>query len=202
MSHFIVSLLYCRHCQRHCQMSGDPLWNCLKCRGANQQESVESSLRKIIALGSPSEDYDDTLKPIEVKDIVTDETRIVFVPAPLAADQTVVDYVNLLWSTTVLVPKTHEALEFIGDDSIKRAKDEKVDLVDMSIFLSKRPLLCKPSFAFSVLYRKKLADIALARLKILCAMSRTSVGKKITKNPNTAIITDRNPHYNATKKVC
>ena len=72
----------------------------------------------------------------------------------------------------------------------------------MSIFLSKRPFLCKPNIALSVLYRKKLGDIALERLKMLGAMSRTSVGKIVSRNPNIANITDRAPHYNATKKLC
>ena len=184
------------------ETSGEPLWHCSMCRESNQTNPVESSIQKMIALGSPSEEYDDTLKPIEVKDIVSDETRIVFVPSQLAANQTVVDYANLLLSTTVLVPKTPEALDIIGDDSTKRSKEEKVDLVDVSIFLSKRPLLCHPSIALSVLYRKKLADIALERLKILGAMSRTSVGKIVSRNPNVASINVRNPHYNATRNLC
>ena len=86
------------------ETSGEPLWHCSMCRESNQTNPVESSIQKMIALGSPSEEYDDTLKPIEVKDIVSDETRIVFVPSQLAANQTVVGYANLLLSTTVLVP--------------------------------------------------------------------------------------------------
>ena len=185
------------------QMTGEPLWNCLECRELDEPNPAESSVHKMIMLGSPSEDYDDTLKPIEVKDILNDGSRFIFVPAPLAANQTVVDDVNLLQLiTTVLVPKTPEAFDIIEDDAIKRAKDEQKDLIEMSKFSSKRPLLCHPSVALSVFYRKKLADIGVERQRILGAMSRVSVGKITTRKPNTAVITSRNPHYNTTKNLC
>ena len=84
------------------------------------------------------------------KNTLFSETPCMKTHSALVANQTVVVNVNLSWSTTVLVPKTPEALEIIGDDPIKRAKDNKVDVVDMSVFLSKRTFLCKPSVAFSV----------------------------------------------------
>ena len=181
-----------------------PLWQCALCSSNDDahQEMVRHATDKVRVLGSPGE-HDDTLKKMVVE--VGDQgSRVVFVPAILIPDYEgaeIGDNLNPI-TTTVLVPKNSEALEEIGDDVLERANQKKKSLEEIAEHYGRRHFFGPLTETLSVLYQYKLGSIRVERLTMLSNMKRFRKGKVVSRDPNQAEITGRNPHYAETQKHC
>ena len=165
---------------------------------------VVNAVGKVRELGSPSE-HNDTMKKIKVGDPDNHNERVVFVPGSLAIDHEAANIsdaeLNPL-NTTVLVPRNPEAMDQIGDEASERANLAKGSLERVAEFLGRRLLLGTLTESVTVYYRLKIAQIRLERLSMLKNMSSTSKGKIVSRDPNVAAVTERNPHFAATKQFC
>jgi hypothetical protein len=159
-------------------------------------------ITKMSHLASPGVDFDDSLKPIYVRDAAADTNRVVFVPASLAPSENTVTVESIPCTATVLVPRQPEALDTGADEAMKRAFGVKDDLKSTLMFCSKRPFFAAAQLTLSVAHRKKQADIRQERLKMLTSLKSTSKGEIKSRDPPTASIKDRHPHYDATKNLC
>ena len=181
-----------------------PLWQCALCSSndSDHHEMVRQSIDKVKVLGSPGE-HNDTMKKMMVE--VGDQgSRVVFVPATLIPEHEgaeIGDNLNPM-TTTVLVPKNPEALEEIGDDALERANTRKKSLEEVAEHYGRRHFFGPLTETLSVLYQYKLGNIRIERLGMLSNMKRFRKGKVISRNPNQAEITGRNPHYAETLKHC
>ena len=181
-----------------------PLWQCALCSSNDDahQEMVRHATDKVRVLGSPGE-HDDTLKKMMVE--VGDQgSRVVFVPAALIPDYEgaeIGDNLNPI-TTTVLVPKNPEALEEIGDDALERANQKKKRLEEIAEHFGRRHFFGPLTETLSVLHQFKLGSIRVERLTMLSNMKRFRKGKVVSRDPNQAEITGRNPHYSETQKHC
>ena len=198
-------LSYQRHIVQGAGSSGSqPLWLCALCSSNDDahHEMVRQAIDKVKALGSPGE-HDDTLMKVVVK--VGDQgSRVVFVPATLIPEYDgpeIGDNLNPM-TTTVLVPKNPEALEEIGDDALERANQRKKSLEEVAEHFGRRHFFGPLTETLSVLHQYKLGNIRVERLAMLSNMKRFRKGKVISRNPNQAEITGRNPHYAETQKHC
>ena len=177
------------------------VWHCGSCRSKDSPD-LQFQTAKLQELGSPGQDEDDTLKPVRFEDISGGGSHIVFVPASLFPNQPRDDCVDLLQSTTILVPKEPEALHTIGDEALLRADENKSTLKSLTKFFSKRPSQTSLDVTLSVLYKKKLVDIREERMKLMRSMS-TSKGEIILpRDLKQAKIIDRVSHYDATLNLC
>lgn len=180
------------------------LWLCSQCVSNVEahQDLVAQSVAKVKELGSPGE-HDDTLKKMVVE--VGDQgRRVIFVPAALVPDfegPEIGDNLNPM-TTTVLVPKNPEALEIIGDDALERAKKRKTSLDEVAEFFGRRHFFGPLTETLSVLHQSKMGKIRAERLTMLSNMKKFRKGKIISRDPNHAMITGRNPHYAETQKHC
>ena len=175
-----------------------PIWQCGECRSSKKQE-IQVKGAKLQEMGSPGEENDDTLKPVMV-DTSGGGSRVVYAPACLVPDHPRVNTI-LSQSTTVVVPKTPEALGNIGDDAFRRARENKTALSSLTNFLSKRPFPASLDVTLSVIHQKKLSDIMEERVKLVKCM--TSSKGEITSRPlKEANIVDQKPHWDATEKLC
>ena len=181
-------------------VDGTPLWQCGECR-CQQQQDIQSHSARIQHLGSPGQEHDDTLVPIEVKDECGGEIRVVFVPAFLGGDHPIQDIQHLPQSTTVLVPKNPDAMSCIGEEALRRCYEVRTDLKKAVDFISKRPFQNSVQVTLSMLYRRKLADIEEERLTLMHSMSM-SKGEIKSRDPKQATVIERKAHYNATKNFC
>ena len=175
-----------------------PIWQCGECR-SSEKEEVQVQAAKLQEVGSPGEENDDTLKPIRV-DTLGGGSRVVYVPAFLVPDHPRVNAI-LSQSTTILVPKSPEAVDNIGDDAFLRAADIKTSLKSLTRFLSTRPPPASLDASLSVVYKRKLADIREERLKLMKSMS-SSKGEITSRNPREANIVDQKAHWDATQQLC
>ena len=188
-------------------MPGGMQWMCSKCWKADQRhvDMVLNAVDRTRELGTAGE-YDDTMKKVVVVDQSNDIRRVVFVPASIAPDQEPADVATDAEldprNTTVLVPKYPEALEQIGDEASERANMAKEGLERVAEFFGRRLLFGPVTECVSVLYRLKIAQIRLERLSMLRNMSSTSKGKIVSRDPNVAAVTERNPHFAATQQFC
>ena len=174
------------------------LWQCGECRSSKKQD-IQVQGAKLQEMGSPGEENDDTLKPVMV-DTSGGGSRVVYAPACLVPDHPRVNTI-LSQSTTVVVPKTPEALGNIGDDAFRRARENKTALSSLTNFLSKRPFPASLDVTLSVIHQKKLSDIMEERVKLVKCM--TSSKGEITSRPlKEANIVDQKPHWDATEKLC
>ena len=185
---------------------GGPQWVCSKCKKGDErhQDMVLNVMEKVREMGAPVE-YDDTMKTIQVGDPDNHNERVVFVPACIAANHEAANTSDAELNprnTTVLVPKNPEALEQIGDDASERANTAKKNLERLAEFLGRRFLFGPITECVSVLYRLKIAQIRIERLSMLKTMSKTSKGKIVSRNPNMATVTERNPHFAMTQQFC
>ena len=180
------------------------LWLCSQCASDDEahQDLVTQYVAKVRELGSPGE-HDDTLKKMVVE--VGDQgRRVVFVPAALIPDfegPEIGDNLNPM-TTTVLVPKNPEALEVIGDDALERANKRKSSLDEVAEFFGRRHFFGPLTETLSVLHQSKLGRIRVERLTMLSNMKKFRKGKIVSRDPNQAEITGRNPHYAETQKHC
>ena len=185
---------------------GGMQWVCSNCRKGDErhEEMVLNAVERARLLGTPGE-YDDTMKKVVVVDQSNGNERVVFVPACIAPDDEAADVSDVELNprnTTVLVPKNPEALEQIGDEASERANMAKESLERVAEFFGRRFLFGPVTESVSVLYRLKIAQIRLERLSMLRNMSRTSKGKIVSRNPNIAAVTERNPHFAVTQQFC
>ena len=186
---------------------GGMQWMCSKCRKGDErhEDIVANAVERARQLGTPAE-YDDTMKKVVVVDHRNENQRVVFVPACIATDHedagVVSDAELNPRNTTVLVPKNPEALEEIGDEASERANMAKESLERVAEFFGRRLLFGSVTESLSVLYRLKMAQIRLERLSMLKNMSSTSRGKIVSRNPNMAAVTERNPHFAVTQNFC
>ena len=177
------------------------VWHCGNCRSTEGQD-LQVQTAKLQEVGSPGQDHNDTLKPVRIEDISGSGSHVVFAPASLFPNQPRDDSVDLLQSTTILVPKFPEALITIGDEALLRAAENKLTLKSLTNFFSKRPSQTSLDVTLSMLFKKKLLDIREERTKLMVSMS-TSKGEIISRNhPKQANIKDRVPHYDATLNLC
>ena len=188
--------------------TGDPLWECARCRGNDEthQELVEHAIERVVELGSATE-LDDNLKKVVVEDPITQKKRVVFVPTSILLDSEaeviqVKDEELDPNYTTVVVPKNPEAFDQIGDDALEKANNNKKQLEGVAEFFGRRRISAPVTEMLSVLYRLKLAQIRLERLKMLRNRKKTSKGKVISRDPNLADVKERKPHYAETQKFC
>ena len=175
-----------------------PIWQCGECRSSERQDiQVQGAILQ--EMGSPGEENDDTLKAVRV-DTPGGGSRVVYAPAYLVPDQPSVNTI-LPQSTTIVVPKTPEAVANIGDEAFRRAGENKTALSSLTNFLSKRPFPASLDVTLSLLHQKKLLDIKEERLKLMQMM--TSSKGEITSRPlKEANIVDRNAHWDATQQLC
>ena len=182
-------------------------WVCSKCQKGDErhEEMLLNVIERARVLGTPAE-YDDTMRKVVVVDQHNDNERVVFMPACIATDHEENDVVTDAElnprNTTVLVPKNPEALEQIGDEASERANTAKESLERVAEFFGRRLLLGPVTDCLSVLYRLKIAQIRVERLSMLKNMSSTSKGKIVSRNPNIAAVTERNPHFAMTQQFC
>ena len=116
-------------------------------------------------------------------------------------EEKVVTVKSIPCTATVLVTRQPEALDTVGDEATQRAFDVKGELKNTLLFCSKRPFFAPAGLTLSVAYRKKQADIRQERLKMLTTLKATGKGEIISRDPPTASVKDRNPHYDATKNL-
>ena len=182
-------------------------WACSKCQNGDErhEDMVANAVERARELGTP-EEYDDTMKKVVVVNHRNENQRVVFVPACVATDHedagVVSDAELNPRNTTVLVPKNPEALEEIGDEASERANMAKESLGRVAEFFGRRLLFGSVTESVSVLYRLKIAQIRLERLSMLKNMSSTSKGKIVSRDPNMAAVTERNPHFAVTQQFC
>ena len=88
------------------------------------------------------------------------------------------------------------------NEASESANLAKENLESVAEFLGRRLLFGPVTECVSVLYRLKIAQIRLERLSMLRNMSSTSKGKIVSRDPNMAAVTGRNPHFAATKQFC
>ena len=174
------------------------IWQCGECRSSRKQD-VQAQLTRLEEAGSPGQEHDDTLKPIQV-DIPGTGPHVVYVPASLIPDHPSVSTI-LPQSTTVVVPKSPEAVDNIGDQAFLRAEEIKSTLRSLTNFLSKRPSPASLDITLSVLYRKILSDIKEERLKLMKSMS-SSKGEITSRPRKEANIVDQKAHWDATQQLC
>ena len=183
-----------------------PRWECSKCRGGdeNHERMVMQGVERVRELGSCD---GGTLKKMTVRDADNQRQRVVFVPGTLQLEdedqgEEVGDEQLDPNSTTVLVPKNPEALNFIGDEVAEKANQNKKSLEEVAEYFGRRHFYAPILETLSVLYRLKLADIRVERLKMLSNLKRTSKGKITSRNPNLAEVKDRHPHFAETQRFC
>ena len=181
-------------------VDGTALWQCGECR-CRQQQDIQPHATRIQHLGSPGQEHDDTLVPIEVEDECGGEVRVVFVPAFLAGNHPSPDTEHLPQSTTVLLPKSPDAMSCIDEEALRRCYDVRTDLKKAIDFISKRPFQNSVKVTLSTLYRKKLADIQEERLALMHSMS-ISKGEITSRDPPQATVIERRAHYDATRNLC
>ena len=175
-----------------------PVWQCGECRSSEKQH-IQVQGAKLEEMGSPGEENDDTLKPVRV-DTPGGGSRVVYAPASLVPDQPSVNAI-LPQSTTILVPKSPEAVANIGDEAFCRAGENKTALSSLTNFLSKRPSPTSLDVTLSVIYQKKLSDIKAERLKLMKVMT-SSKGEITSRALKEANIVDRKAHWDATQQLC
>ena len=183
-----------------------PQWECLQCMNNNfvGQEVVREAVERLREMGRPAE-HDDALKKVLIEYEGGQSRRVVFVPASLELDQEEEnvgdEHLNPL-STTVLVPKTPEALDEIGDEASKRANVEKKSLDKIAGYFGRRHFLGPVTESLSVFWRCKLAEIRAWRCSQVSNQRRTGKGKVMSRDPPCAAVKERNPHFAETKKFC
>ena len=185
-----------------------PRWECSKCRGGddNHERMVMQVVERVRELGSCD---GDTLKKLTVRDADNQPQRVVFVPATLLLEdedegvgEEVGDEQLNPNSTTVLVPKNPEALNFIGDEAAEKANQNKKSLEEVAEYFGRRHFYAPIPETLSVLYRLKLADIRVERLNMLNNLKRTSKGKITNRPRREAEVKDRRPHFAETHRSC
>ena len=169
--------------------AGEPKWFCSDCLAQNDENPLDYMITKMCHLGSPKVDFDDSLKPIHVRDTAAGTTRVVFLPASLTPSENSVTVDCIPCTATVLVPRQPEALDTAADEAMGRAFDVKSDLNSTLKFCSERPFFAPAQLTLSVAHRKKQADIRQQRLKMLNSLKTTSKGKIAPKSvPSTSSV--------------
>ena len=182
------------------------LTECLMCmnNSGGGQELVQEAVEALGGMGRPRE-HDDTLKMVVIEDQSTEGHRVVFVLAVFQAEcqsANVSDSQINPISTTVLVPKSPEALEAVGDEASERANAERESLEKLSEFFGRRCFLGPVTETLSVLFRHKLGQIRREQLAKLGYQRKTGKGAVISWGPNIAAVKARTPHFAETKKFC
>ena len=186
-----------------CVASFPPKWQCQRCfqsQGERQDiwGQVLSEQQRLAESG-----HNDVMKAVKIQD--GDSDRIVFMP-PSLAPQLPPEENHLLLDpkkTTVLVPQRPDALDLFDEETMDDALKENKSLKRTTDFLSKR-IFFSPSLAqpFTVMLRKKMAEIEEGRLRMMGGIKSTPKGKVVSRDPPEAKIKQRNGHYNATKTSC
>ena len=182
------------------------LTECFMCMNNSSvgQELVQEAVEALGVMGRPRE-HDDTMKMVVIEDQSTEGHRVVFVPAVFQAEcqsANVSDSQINPISTTVLVPKSPEALEAVGDEASERANAERESLEKLSEFFGRRCFLGPVTETLSVLFRHKLGQIRSEQLAKLGYQRKTGKGAVISWAPNVAAVKARTPHFAETKKFC
>ena len=179
---------------------------CIQCLNNDDlQQELHDVMEGLRELGAPAAEHDDTLEKVYIEDEVSQNLRVVFVPAVLKVDQQGNDISDVQlhpFSTTVLVPKYPEALEDVGEEGSERANSVKKRLGQISEFFGRRHFLGPVTETLSILWRHKLAEIRVQRLSMLSSNKNTGKGKVKSRDPNRAAVKDRNPHFAETQAHC
>ena len=85
---------------------------------------------------------------------------------------------------------------------MERAKKRKTSLDEVAEFFGRRHFFGPLTETLSVLHQSKMGKIRAERLTMLSNMKKFRKGKIISRDPNHAMITGRNPHYAETQKHC
>ena len=178
-------------------------WICAACKKSLGDQNEPHAFHVMKELGGKPAEDDDTLKPVKVDGGEGGGSRIVFVPAPLAANLDIEEEITHLQApnVTVLVPWKPGAIDDIGDRAFKRALEDKKLLKEWAEYCSKRHFVDVPMVPLTILYRRKLLEIEEERSTVLKQMASTCKGEIISRDLNTANIKERNPHFSVTKSV-
>ena len=186
-------------------ISNRPLWLCGSCRDQSEKhlEMVRLAEERVTLLSKARPKEESALRAVEIEDSISLTSRVVFMPADLAGENSQRERDELLpVSSTVLVPINPEALDQFSDEIFEEANNDKNALASLTEFSARRPFFVKPTLLLSLFWRMKQAQIRLERLSMLKSLQKTAKGKITSRNPNIANVVGRNPHYAATQRFC